>query len=70
MPGRVPTDQFVHTTPKEEWAVANKLEVQLDNSHGCIHIVPTDRKTMMDAGYLDEGVEFEVRPYTEKGPPV
>jgi hypothetical protein len=24
---------------------------------------------MMDAGYLDEGVEFEVRPYTEKGPP-
>ncbi len=69
MPGSVPTDQFVHTTPKEEFAVANKLEVQLDNSHGCIHIVPTDRKTMMDAGYLDEGVEFEVRPYTEKGPP-
>jgi hypothetical protein len=70
MPGRIPTDQFIHTNPRDEWAVTQNNAVELDNSHGCIHIIPTDRKPMMDAGYLDEGVEFEVRPYTEKGPPV
>ena len=69
MPGRIPTDQFVHTNPRDEWAVTQNNAVELDNSHGCIHIIPTDRKPMMDAGYLQDGVEFEVRPYTEKGPP-
>jgi hypothetical protein len=69
MPGHVITDQFIHTNPKDEWAVTQKSAVELDNSHGCIHIIPTDRKPMMDAGYLQEGVECEVRPYTEKGPP-
>jgi hypothetical protein len=59
------TPYYLHTTPETE---ANPAAL-LVNSHGCIHIRPADREKFLGKGYLEEGVEFEVRPYTEKGPP-
>ncbi len=63
------TPYFVHTTPTDEHASAQGKAVFLTNSHGCIHLVPTERDRLMSAGYLKQGVSFEVRPYTETGPP-
>jgi hypothetical protein len=69
MPGLRPTAYFIHTTPANEEEDAARKAVLLTNSHGCIHIIPSEREQMMHKGYLQEGVEFEVRPYTEMGPP-
>lgn len=63
------TAYFIHTTPDDESATAKAKAVFLTNSHGCVHLVPAERDRMMKAGYLKEGVPFEVRPYTESGPP-
>jgi len=41
----------------------------LTNSHGCIHVDPADRDDFIKKGYLNAGTEFEVRPYSESGPP-
>lgn len=65
-----PTAYFVHTTPEDEHASAQGKAVFLSNSHGCIHLVPSQLKMLADAGYLKEGVPLEVRPYTETGPPL
>jgi hypothetical protein len=59
------TPYFVHTTPKDEATSAQGKVVFLANSHGCIHLIPSERDRLMNAGYLKEGVHFEVRPYTE-----
>jgi hypothetical protein len=69
LPGKKPTAYYIHTTPDDEKADAAKTAVQLVNSHGCIHLVPGQRDQMMAKGYLQEGVEFDVRPYNEVGPP-
>lgn len=63
------TAYFVHTTPENEHASAQGKAVFLLNSHGCIHLVPNERDRLMKAGYLKEGVPFEVRSYKEIGPP-
>jgi len=63
------TPYFMHTTPDDERASAQGKAVFLANSHGCIHLVPKERDRLMSAGYLKQGVPFEVRPYTEMGPP-
>ena len=63
------TAYFVHTTPDDEAANAAAAAVMLANSHGCIHLVPAERDRMIALGYLKQGVDFEVRPYTETGPP-
>jgi len=63
------TPYYVHTTPDDENASAQGKAVFLSNSHGCIHLVPSERDRLMSAGYLKQGVPFEVRPYTEVGPP-
>ena len=63
------TAYFIHTTPEDEAADAKKAAVFLANSHGCVHLVPSERERLMKAGYLKEGMHFEVRPYTETGPP-
>jgi hypothetical protein len=68
-PGRTPTAYYIHTTPADERADAAGRAVELQNSHGCVHVVPTQRDQMIAKGYLAEGVEFEVRPYNEVGPP-
>lgn len=63
------TPYFVHTTPADEHASAQGRAIFLLNSHGCIHLVPAERDRLMSLGHLRQGVAFEVRPYTESGPP-
>ncbi|HXP88613.1 MAG TPA: hypothetical protein VN841_28035 [Bryobacteraceae bacterium] len=63
------TPFWVHTTPEDEQTSKAGHACFLVNSHGCIHLDPAERKRLMDAGYLKEGVPFEVRPYSETGPP-
>jgi hypothetical protein len=63
------TAYFIHTTPGDEQTTREGKDVFLDNSHGCIHLVPAERDRLEKAGYLKRGVSFEVRPYTEAGPP-
>jgi hypothetical protein len=64
-----PTGFYVHTTPDDEEATAAGRAVFLANSHGCVHVVPVDRDMMIARGYLQPGIDFEVRPYLETGPP-
>jgi lipoprotein-anchoring transpeptidase ErfK/SrfK len=61
---------YIHTTPDDEfaWHFQSK-NIQLENSHGCIHLHPKDREDMMRKGYLKQGAYFEVKGYSEKGPP-
>jgi lipoprotein-anchoring transpeptidase ErfK/SrfK len=63
------TAYFIHTTPEDEHATAAGTAFNLANSHGCVHLKPSERDKLMNAGFLKEGVAFEVRPYTESGPP-
>jgi len=63
------TPYYVHTTPEDEIATAGGREFSLDQSHGCIHIRPKDRDTMMRKGYLTAGIVIEVNGYDAKGPP-
>jgi hypothetical protein len=63
------TAYWVHTTPDDEYATEQHRKIWLANSHGCIHLRPADRQRFDSAGYLKEGIPFEVRPYTETGPP-
>jgi len=63
------TPYYVHTTPDDEHATEQKKAVLLANSHGCIHLIPNERDRLMKAGYLKEGIPFEVRPYTETATP-
>ena len=62
------TAYYIHTTPEDERATAAGQAIFLANSHGCIHLVPTERDQMIGLGYLHPGVDFEVRPYNETGP--
>jgi hypothetical protein len=64
------TDCYIHTTPRDEVAChIDKMNIQLENSHGCIHLHPKDRDDMIRKGYLRQGGYFEVKGYNEKGPP-
>jgi len=63
------TGYYVHTTPKDEQSTAAGQVVLLANSHGCIHVRPSDRDDFIKNKYFAEGVDFEVRPYSETGPP-
>jgi hypothetical protein len=62
------TGMFVHTTPHDEASTAAGQPFQLTDSHGCIHIRPVDRDEMMNLGYLQKGVHFNVKKYGVKGP--
>jgi hypothetical protein len=63
------TPFYIHTTPIDEMLTAEGKPVALGNSHGCVHILPAERDKMISLGYLKRGVEFEVRRYSEVGPP-
>ena len=63
------TAYFVHTTPDDEHATETGKAVFLANSHGCIHLVPNERDRLMRAGFLKQGVPFEVRSYSETSGP-
>jgi lipoprotein-anchoring transpeptidase ErfK/SrfK len=63
------TPYYIHTTPEDEYATAHGLAFSLAQSHGCIHIRPADRDTMITEGYLAAGTRIEVKGYKETGPP-
>jgi lipoprotein-anchoring transpeptidase ErfK/SrfK len=63
------TPYYIHTTPEDERDTANRIPFSLAQSHGCIHIRPDDRDTMMGEHYLDRGIHLEVKGYAAIGPP-
>jgi hypothetical protein len=63
------TVYYIHTTPENEAATAAGKTFVLEQSHGCVHIRPSDRDQMMADGVLKEGVHVEVKPYGQVGPP-
>lgn len=63
------TAYYVHTTPENEAQASSGTSIDLENSHGCIHLDPAERDRLMNAGVLKQGTPFEVRPYSETGPP-
>jgi lipoprotein-anchoring transpeptidase ErfK/SrfK len=69
MQGGHRTAYYIHTTPDDEAATQARQRFVLSQSHGCIHIRPTDRDEMMGKGYLKQGVEVEIMPYGLAGPP-
>jgi hypothetical protein len=60
---------YLHTTPGDEAATAAGTGFLLSQSHGCVHIRPVDRDDMMRKHYLKKGMEVEVKPYGQSGPP-
>lgn len=65
--GRQRTVFFIHTTPEDEWAGDSDLD--LVQSHGCLHIRPKDRDAMMRKGYLREGTVVIVKRYEDRWRP-
>ncbi len=55
---------FLHTTPADEAAGASDFD--LVQSHGCLHIRPADRDTMVRKGYLREGTTVIVKSYEDR----
>jgi hypothetical protein len=58
--------EMIHTTPQDEAATARGLTVTLAQSHGCVHVKPADRDTMIKMGILSSGNSFVVHGYSEK----
>jgi hypothetical protein len=67
--GGARTAYFLHTTSSDEADTAAHYVYSLTNSHGCIHIRPSDRARLMALSCLRQGVQLEVKGYEEKGPP-
>lgn len=44
--------EMFHTTPPDELRKANGLDVQLDYSHGCIHVEPTAMKELITGEWV------------------
>lgn len=57
--------QMFHTTPINEAQHAQGKPVNLEPSHGCIHIKPADRDTLFSLGAFDPGTRFVVHKYDE-----
>jgi hypothetical protein len=58
---------FIHTTPEDEAMGSRPFE--LTQSHGCLHIRPSDRDTMVNKGYLAKGVAVIVKRYEDRRRP-
>ncbi|GLZ79108.1 hypothetical protein Afil01_39150 [Actinorhabdospora filicis] len=56
---------FLHTTPDTDDAGAVLRTNALSYSHGCVHVLADDRRALVLAGYLREGVRIKVLPYRE-----
>ncbi|MET4084065.1 hypothetical protein ABIB40_004039 [Pedobacter sp. UYP30] len=57
---------FIHTTPGDEASTSKKQNFNLVESHGCIHVKPTEIDTMIGNGYIAKGLTIEVHPYNDK----
>ena len=56
---------FLHTTDVTDDATAALQPGHLDFSHGCIHVLASDRRKLVSAGFLKQGVKVKVEPYTK-----
>jgi hypothetical protein len=54
---------IIHATPETDNADTAVTEGDLTLSHGCIHILPDDRKDLIEHGFLRGGVKIRVHPY-------
>jgi len=57
--------EFFHTTPADEAATKLNVPVQLDESHGCIHLKPNDIDELIAKKYMRKGNRIVVHKYTE-----
>ncbi len=60
--------EMFHTTPLNEAEVELGLPVNLAPSHGCIHLNPTQRDKLRDAGAFAKGTDLIVHKYGEAIP--
>lgn len=58
--------QMFHTTPDNEAEYSLGKEVKLYPSHGCIHMKPSDRDTILSRGGFKQGTQFIVHKYSER----
>jgi hypothetical protein len=60
--------EMIHTTPEDEASTVQGSWINLAESHGCVHVKPTDIDTMRQKGYLRPGNSFIVHRYNEIAP--
>ncbi len=60
--------EFIHTTPENEAQSALGKAIELDYSHGCIHVKPKDIDEMQERGYVKKGNLLVVHSYRQKAP--
>jgi len=58
--------EMIHTTPENEAQAATGKEVRLGPSHGCVHIRPQDRNTLLRMNAFKPGTPFVVHEYNER----
>lgn len=57
--------EMFHTTPMNEAQHKNGQKIIMAKSHGCIHLKPAERDTLMRAGAFQYGTPFMVHSYSE-----
>jgi hypothetical protein len=55
-----------HTTAENEAEAAQSIPLRMTNSHGCIHMKPNDRDSLIGLGGLKAGLTLVIHPYTTK----
>lgn len=60
--------EMIHTTPGNEAATAQGRPVVLGESHGCIHIKPSDRAILMNGNVFKVGTPLIIHRYSEPFP--
>lgn len=58
--------EFLHTTPIDEAKTALGQKVSLTESHGCVHLRPTDIDEMIRRGFLRKNAPFIVHSYADR----
>jgi hypothetical protein len=73
--GETVMGDFIHTTPNDEAVTyynknahgnATRYQVNLAESHGCIHVKPADVDVMIGSNYLKKGQGIVVHKYDDK----
>jgi hypothetical protein len=60
--------EMFHTTPVNEAQTELGRTVELEESHGCIHVKPRDMDQMIEKGYLKKGNLVYIHPYSRTIP--
>lgn len=58
--------EFFHTTPVDEALATLNKTVDLQPSHGCIHLKPPDITSMIKRGFMRPGTLVVVHPYFDR----